>query len=85
MNYKVFWSCLVLIGLSIPLARHQMSGQQSEVVARVGDQDITLEDVERKWRELDVGSFMRNSQERYDSLSQFLESVSYTHLRAHET
>ncbi len=73
MNYKVFWSCLVLIGLSIPLARHQMSGQQSEVVARVGEHDITLEDVERKWRELDVGSFMRLSQERYDSLQQFLE------------
>ena len=52
VNYKVFWSCLVLIGLSIPLARHQMSGQQSEVVARVGDQDITLEDVERKWLSL---------------------------------
>ena len=44
-----------------------------EVVARVGDHDITLGELDRAWEKFDTGSYVRLQQQLYDTRRQALE------------
>ena len=68
--------CLALaLGAASPAAAQTTSQSPTDIVARVGDQEITLAEVEQKWRESDAGSFLRVTQDRYDALHRFLDEV----------
>ena len=72
----VLWSCVLLLVVGVgALLSKQQFGLSDEVVARVGDREITLGEVEEHWREIDAGSFMQVSQSRYDALVLYLDMV----------
>ena len=76
LKRSVLWSCVLLlvVGVGALLSKQQV-GLSDEVVARVGDREITLGEVEEHWREIDAGSFMQVSQSRYDALALYLDMV----------
>ncbi|MEE2609184.1 MAG: hypothetical protein VX992_00690 [Acidobacteriota bacterium] len=76
VNRSVLWSCVLLLVVGVgALLSKQQFGSSDEVVARVGDREITLGEVEKQWREIDVGSFLQVSQSRYDALVLYLDMV----------
>jgi len=38
----------------------------SDVAAKLGDRTVTVEDIDRRWRELDAASYMKSTQEMFD-------------------
>ena len=76
MGRKAVWSGVVLLALGAvaPLAA-QPAGASDPVVARVGDQEITLGEIEQRWREADAGSYMQVTQSRFDALDQYLDLI----------
>ena len=76
MSRNAVWSGVVLLALGAmaPVAAQQ-AGTSSPVLARVGDQEITLGEIEQRWRESDAGSYMQITQSRFDALAQYLDLV----------
>ena len=76
MGRKAVWSGVVLLALGAvaPVAA-QPAGASDPVVARVGDQEITLGEIEQRWREADTGSYMQVTQSRFDALDQYLDLI----------
>ncbi len=76
MGRKAVWSGVVLLALGAvaPVAA-QPAGASGPVVARVGDQEITLGEIEQRWREADAGSYMQVTQSRFDALDQYLDLI----------
>ena len=67
--------CIPLAVVATPPVDAQTATPEtgSAVVARVGDVAITLEEIERKWRESDPASFIQTAQTRYDALQRFVD------------
>jgi protein-disulfide isomerase len=68
--------CLAGPACAQPPATAQAESSQApaaEVAVRLGDRTITVGDVDRKWLELDAGSYMRSTQERFDIRSRVIE------------
>jgi len=58
-----------------PATARAESGQPpaGQVAVRLGTHTITVDDIDRKWLELDAGSYMRSTQERFDIRSRVIE------------
>jgi len=84
--------CVMTVGLTglacaQPAPPAQAAGQSagpSAVAARIGDRAITVEEIDRKWQELDAASFMKATQERYDVRRRVLDTLIGDHLIAEE-
>jgi len=63
----------LLLGAFAQVSAQQAGAAQDEVVARVGDREVTLGELEQRWREIDPGSFMQVAQSRFDALDQYLD------------
>ena len=76
VSRKMVWLAALLLtqGALAPLAAQQ-TGASGPVVGRVGDQEITLGEIEQRWREIDAGSYMQITQSRFDALDQYLNLV----------
>jgi len=70
---------LSLILVLAPRSDAQIPNGQSregdDVVARVGDHVITRADLDRRWAELDAGSWVQVRQETYDARRRILDAV----------
>ena len=76
MSRKAVWSGVVLLTLgAVTQVAAQPAGASDPVVARVGDQEITLGEIEQRWREADAGSYMQVTQSRFDALDQYLDLI----------
>ncbi|MDP6605788.1 MAG: hypothetical protein QF664_05970, partial [Dehalococcoidia bacterium] len=75
MSRNAVWSLtlVLLVGAWAPLSAQQAGTAQDDVVARVGDREVTLGELEQRWRETDPGSFMQVAQSRFDALDQYLD------------
>ena len=56
----------------------------SDVAAKIGDRTLTVEEIDRKWRELDAASYMKSTQEMFDIRRRVIDVLVGDHLLAEE-
>ena len=60
------------------------TAEPSDVAAKIGDRTFTVEEIDRKWRELDAASYMKSTQEMFDIRRRVIDVMVGDHLLAEE-